>query len=283
MKIILSRKGVDSGNSKISNLVIEDKDKKQFIIIPIPSEQDKFSYKKIHFSQDYDFDVITKEYIKSNDIKLKVKCHIDPNLCNYRKEKVFRGSIGQVGSSQTHLKNEGVSIGDIFIFFGRFTPMLLDKGEMKRIEQDKHIIFGYMQIGEIIYPNLMNFKQRKEYKRKYPWLINHPHWNKRKYKGQDNNCIYIAKEKCDFDNSLCGYGLFNYSDGLILTKSGEPPSHWDLSNETLKEKLTYHSAENIKEDYFQSASRGQEFVFEESEKVKQWAKNLISKYGKGEK
>lgn len=283
MKVVLSRKGVDTGNSKMSNLVITNNGKSEIVMIPIPSEKDKVSYKDLTFSNDKNVNFHTKEYIKVHNIRLnelKTKCHADPNLSNYFNDSNFLGSIGQVGISLSHLEKHNIKVGDIFIFFGRFSFMDLVNNQPKMREEDKHLLFGYLQVGEIIYPNKLTLNQRKEYEHKYPWIVNQPHWNMDKYKNQDNNCIYIASEKCSFDSSLCGYGTFNYDDALILTKENEPLSHWSLSREVLKEELSYHNKNNVKDNYFQSALRGQEFVFTYNEKVKSWAENLIKKYGK---
>ena len=58
MRIILSRKGVDSGNCKASNLVIFDcQGKSEMIMIPIPSSNDKIAYKDVTFSKDKEKDL----------------------------------------------------------------------------------------------------------------------------------------------------------------------------------------------------------------------------------
>ena len=283
MKVLLSRKGVDSGNIQMSNLVINSSDKNEIIMIPIPSEKDKISYNDLTFSQDKNVNTHIKDYIKSHTIRLNelnTKCHADPNISNYFNDFNFLGSIGQIGVSLSHLEKHNVKVGDIFIFFGRFSFMNFVDNTPQIYSYDKHIMFGYLQIGEILYPHKLTPSERKEYEQKYPWIVHQPHWNIEKYKNQTDNCIYIAKEKCSFDNSLCGYGIFNYSDDLILTKENEPISHWNLSHKILKEELSYHNKKSIKDNYFQSAYRGQEFIFTENENVKSWAENLIKKYGK---
>lgn len=92
----------------------------EMIMIPIPNDKDKIAYKDIIFSRNYERDLYTKGYLKSYNIDLSSHCHLDPNLANYYEGLKFLGSVGQVGSSQTHLENRKVEIGDIFIFFGRF-------------------------------------------------------------------------------------------------------------------------------------------------------------------
>ena len=63
MRIILSRKGVDSGNCKASNLVIFDcQGKSEMIMIPIPSSNDKIAYKDVSLGSDVDLQRVTAKY-----------------------------------------------------------------------------------------------------------------------------------------------------------------------------------------------------------------------------
>ena len=121
VKVILSRKGVDSGNSQMSNLVVKNGDKTEIVMIPIPSDIDKVPYKELSFSQDDKINSYTKGYIESKTKKqhgLDTICHADPNLRNFFGDPKFLGSIGQVGASLSHLRNQDIKEKDIFIFFG---------------------------------------------------------------------------------------------------------------------------------------------------------------------
>lgn len=280
MKIVLSRKGADSGNCKASNLVLfYNLGQSEIIMIPIPNDEDKIAYKDIIFSRNYERDLYTKGYLKSYNIDLSSHCHLDPNLANYYEDLNFLGSVGQVGSSQTHLENQKVEIGDVFIFFGRFDFQKISTDNVETIMKDKHVMFGYLQIGEIIYPNKLTAQERTFYEKKYPWLASQPHWNFEKYKDTGNNCIYIAREKCSFDENIKGYGMFKFNENLILTKKGKTISKWNLPKPLRHLNISYHDKSSHKLTYFQSAMRGQEFVIEESKKAEKWAENLIKKYG----
>lgn len=279
MRIILSRKGVDSGNCKASNLVLFDcQGKSEMIMIPIPSSNDKIAYKDVTFSKDKEKDLYVKNYLKNFKIDLSSPCHMDPNLSNYLDEMNFLGSVGQIESSQSHLENQKIQKDDLFIFFGKYEIQKFSPTKVERIAKDKHIMFGYLQIGEIIYPNSLKKEERASYEKKYPWIKNQPHWNFEKYKNIESNRIYIAREKCSFDENIKGFGMFNFSEDLILTKNGRSISQWELPKPLMNLKITYHNESNCKEDYFKSASRGQEFVIEKNEKAEKWAVELIKNH-----
>ena len=279
MRIILSRKGVDSGNCKASNLVLFDcQGKSEMIMIPIPSSNDKIAYKDVTFSKDQEKDLYVKNYLKNFKIDLSSLCHMDPNLSNYLDEMNFLGSVGQIESSQSHLENQKIQKDDLFIFFGKYEIQKFSQTKVEKIAKNKHIMFGYLQIGEIIYPNSLKKEERASYEKKYPWIKNQPHWNFEKYKNIESNRIYIAREKCSFDENIKGFGMFNFSEDLILTKNGRSISQWELPKPLMNLKITYHNELNCKEDYFKSASRGQEFVIEKNEKAEKWAVELIKNH-----
>ena len=76
-------------------------------------------------------------------------------------------------------------------------------------------------------------------------------------------------------------GTFDFSDDLVLTAEGCSHSRWKLID-VLRNKeirLSYHDKEKcIMDNYFQSAARGQEFVFEENDVVTRWAREIILKH-----
>lgn len=277
MKIILSRKGIDGGNCKASNLVVYDEfDKSEIIMIPIPNLGDKTAYEDIKLSKH--FDTYVKNYLNKHGIKPYSHCHLDPNISNYYNNFNFLGSFGQVGASQKHLENQKIEVGDLFIFFGKFEFHKISKLNIDVVMKNKHVMFGYLQINEIIYPNKMTTQERDVYEKKYPWLSAQPHWNIANYKKRENNCIYIAREKCSFDDSVKGYGVFEFNKDLILTKKNGTASQWKLPRPLRNLKISYHDRSNHKLTYFQSAKRGQEFVVEENKKAQKWVMNLIKNH-----
>lgn len=122
MKVILSRKGFDSANGKISSPIFEDG---TMISFPIPSN-DTDTYDSLEYCG------MTYSKILS-DLRYKggARCHIDPDLDDTRRIRKFPEWIpafGQISSSASYLKNIGIKEGDLFLFFGNFHKVKLVSG-----------------------------------------------------------------------------------------------------------------------------------------------------------
>ena len=129
MKIILSRKGFDAENGGTASPVMPDG---TMFSMPIPSgDYDAFDYLGYKGKSYFE---IWKE-LKHTDRIYQYTCHLDPdirkdNRCipdvsrpgGYVKElpKDWKPIFGQFGAAETHLENQGVTIGDVFLFFGWF-------------------------------------------------------------------------------------------------------------------------------------------------------------------
>lgn len=261
MKIILSRKGFDSANGGIPSPILPGG---TLLSFPIPSKQDNDNYSEIMRNGKSLYEII-KELKPSSKIKENYTCHLDPDIYNYDLHKNWAPLFGQTKSSQTHLENHSISIGDIFLFFGWFkgTEYISDKLEYKKEFPDVHIIWGYLQIGKI-YKSIEAIPQQFQY---------HPHATTSRFK--DINCIYQATDKLTIDSSYNGYGIFKYHPELVLTKEGMSRSKWKLPEKFKEISISYHSKESFKKDYFDSAKIGQEFVIEERDWVTDWALNII--------
>ena len=277
MKVILSKKGLDSTKNNACNLLIDDGKTKELVMIPIPNDKDTTTYKELKLYKNMPiYDLLIENKYYSTKIK-NMQCHADPNISNFFKVKPFLGSVGQCMSAQSLLKNQKINKGDIFIFFGLFNEATFDGNKLSIHDYSnlKHIMFGYLEIGDIIEPQI-DIDLIEKYQKKYPWIDKQPHWNADKYKDIKNNCIYIASEHCSFDNNIPGYGMFNYKEDLILTKSNEKcVTHWDLPKPIRDLKITYRSKKETSNEYFIAARRGQEFVIQENDYVTDWAKQLI--------
>ena len=241
MKIILSRKGFDSGSGGIPSPILPDG---TLLSMPIPSD-DSVKYEELTIN-DKTYYSLTKELKSSFPY---INCHLDPDIrkgCKKREEN-WCAAFGQAGAALTHLNNNGVSVGDIFLFYGWFKQTEYDKnGKLRFVKNapDLHIIYGYMQIGKI----LTDYNDIK----KIYW---HPHADIKR-KDDKLNAIYLPSENI-LDLNQNGYGIFVYSDDLVLTKVGHSRSHWELPRCLVGKNISYHNETNVKENYFQSAMRGQ--------------------------
>lgn len=257
MKIILSRKGFDSTSGGYPSPIMPDD---TLLSLPIPNDGDNYYESLLYNGKNYAEIINDLTNGKGNT----GKCHYDPDIREgalderYR-PKGWRPAFGQKGSSLSHLQKQGVNIGDIFLFFGLFREAKISKDGKYRFvrgAQPKHIIWGYMQVGDIL-----DDPTAKE----YPWLADgpnglhrHPHLDRPKDKP---NAIFIGTPNLSWDKTRKGADCLQFDKRLILTKEGMSASCWDLPEFFKDIELSYHSAKNWRDGYFKSAGRGQEFVF----------------------
>ena len=264
MKIILSRKGFDSKFGGMASPILPDG---TLLSLPIPSNDDvKFS--ELKWSKKNYLDLIQELNPKSSLNTLST-CHLDPDL---RRSTIPRldgwtSAFGQTGSALSELRKHNISIGDIFLFFGWFKNTEFINGKLKYHGKDLHVIYGYLQVGEIIESQL-NIPNH---------LIHHPHANEEKYKNAWNNksnAIFIPSNNLSLNPNLAGSGTFKFNQKLVLTKDGYSRSRWEFPQEMYGIPIS-HNPNGWKENYFQSAAIGQEFVIEGLPPVIDWVKSIF--------
>lgn len=276
MKIIFSRKGFDSQFGGFPSPILPDG---RLISLPIPNKKDDVSYSELLLREGenyYELMMDLKGKVKHDktwfDLMKNTKCHLDPDL--YRnvvpRTKGWKPIFGQIDAAQTHLENEGVKKDDIFLFFGTFRNTEYQNGHLRFIRGDKpkHIIFGFLQIEEILKVN--------EKKKCPAWMKSHPHACKRRREAK-NNTIYVSRDNLTWNPKLKGAGTFLYNERLVLTKEGFSKSRWELDDIFREVQISCHLAKNWKpEGYFQTNGIGQEFVVHADRQVEKWIKNLIN-------
>ena len=262
MKIILSRKGFDSSWGGCPSPVLPDG---TMLSMPIPTNKDnRLRYEDIRFKDSSYLDIWKQ--LSPRQQEFPSYCHLDPDL---RKDVRivpgnWRAAFGQVDTSQSHLEHQGVGVGDLFLFFGWFRETeYSNNGQLryKRKAYGKHMLYGYLQVGEIINGDDVAI---------LPW---HPHSNLALYRGT-NNTIYLAAEKLS-GTDLPGWGTFRYDDALVLTKENCSRSRWDLPDFFKEVHISHHSQDSFKDGYFQSVPIGQEFVISEDARISEWALGKI--------
>jgi len=281
MKIILSRKGFDSGMGKIPSPIFDNGD---FFSLPIPSDgEGSIPFSHIQYGNHNVGNIV--EMLSKNKISSTHTCHYDPDLIKeglLKRDDGWKPLFGQSGSAQGHLQNNNISKGDIFIFYGWFQNVRLRNGILSydKTKGGVHVIFGWLQIGKII---SVNDKENVPI-----WAKTHPHFN-RETKNK-NDVVYISSDElelCGKKTGIKGAGhLKKFDDRLVLSKSGEKRSIWELPlffyPDDLKKPLTYN--ENIerwkKENdkcILNSANRGQEFVIDcdDYPEIYEWLLNLV--------
>lgn len=281
MKVIFSRKGSDSGSFDIPSPIFQDK---PIVSIPIPADREKEertnlkygmlrldrSTKLVQLMRDLEFDW------KGKPIS-KVPCHLDPDVHTYslRRESEWRGLFGPDIKLYSYLTKQDVKAGDLFLFYGWFRDAIETREKFGWDEEtgidyrsDKQVIFGYLQIGEIL----------RKGDSVEPWMKYHPHSENGKIRSE-GNALYVASEHLSFDPTKDGFGTFIYDDNgrrlLTLTKKGETRSRWNLPSffkGHIKIEFRHDPWSN---GYFQSPKRGQEMVVEDFYEGNQWVRRLF--------
>jgi hypothetical protein len=260
MKVILSRKGCDSGeqSGQMASPILPCG---CLCSIPIPYSSG-VSYAKIWFGKR------TLPHI-CHGIKADWKslAHLDPDLCLESlaiRPPGWRAAFGQSSAAQGHLKNQEVGKGDLFLFFGWFKRTEGSGDKLKFVSGDpgRHIIYGWLQVGQVV-----DVSDPTSLPADLRFLAEHPHVKFRKLE-RGRNAIYVSA------HGGLGAGLFKtISEELVLTKEGSHiRSEWRLPSPAFKsvfekQDLSYHSRTSRWSQSdgcieLTAVSRGQEFVFD---------------------
>jgi hypothetical protein len=154
--------------------------------------------------------------------------HLDPDIETsiYDREDGWRALFGQDTGFQTHLANNGVREGDLFLFFGLFQDV--QERNDGRIQYQantfrRHVIFGWLTVGEIV---TVDDPRGRSWLRHNRWARYHSHFNP--HRMVPNNTVYVATDKSF--KGLPGAGTFkHYHECLCLSAAGqEQCSLWEL-------------------------------------------------------
>lgn len=270
MKVILSRKGFDSSNGGIVSPVFEDGTMLSF---PIPSK-DTITYEELVCNG-----VSLDKLLDDLGYKGGKYCHLDPDIEKSRRKapvQDWKPAFGQINQAASYLINNGISKGDLFLFFGNFKHVKEVDGKYRYVHRNKNIdddyygrqfqaIWGYLQVGEVI----TDADEQKE-------LFWHPHsCDERIYKGK-NNMIFVASDRLSFSPDLPGCGVLPYDIRRVLSMPGKPKATWkkhdayDLKN---IESNRRNSAKNGQGIYY--AGIWQELVLKENMLSENWAKDML--------
>ena len=283
MKNIFSRKGYDSATGEVPSPIFDDE---TFCSLPIPSEGQKPKLKDIRFQKTNLGSLVGQ--LKKKPYVAEEGVHLDPDLdCKARPRKAgWLPCFGQVGAAQTHLENQYVAEGDLFLFFGWFRRVLTENGELRYHPDapDIHCLFGWLQVGAVYHPGIDGKLLPK-------WTFDHPHvrdadW----YSGQKNNTLYVASPRLrlrGLGRSVAGGGIFpRFTGNLQLTAPGRQRSMWRLPDFLYPTRgvpaLSYHAdpdrwSKDKKGVLLETVGRGQEFVLdcEYYPKALDWIKEIF--------
>lgn len=280
MKLILSRKGFDSSSGGVPSPIFPDG---RMLSLPIPEKESSITYDDIVY-EDRSIGILVQDLTKGR-IPRNHGAHIDPDLIKRSLPRLpgWRPLFGQTGPAQSHLRNNQIGPGDLFLFFGLFRQVVMQQGSYtwKPGSKPQHIIWGWLQVAEVL-------QIGKNQPHGYVWAQYHPHFCKSL---DPLNVVYVANDHLQLGNlwgSIAGAGSFSqYSSGRQLTASdAKTPSSWDLPGwlypDNGRKPLTYHSAparwQTCKgRTRLKSVGRGQEFVLDCSDypETVEWVQNLF--------
>lgn len=280
MKLILSRKGFDSSAGGAPSPIFPDG---RMVSLPIPDKSSSITYGDISYKGGSLGSLVAD--LTGGRIPPHYRAHIDPDLVADSMPRLpgWRALFGQTGQAQSHLRNNDVGPGDLFLFFGLFRNVEKVNGlyAWVRDSRPRHVIWGWLQVAEVLHLG-------HAHPHGYNWAEYHPHFNR----GPDpNNVVYIGQRHIDIDGlteRLPGAGAFSqFSLGRQLTAStAENVTTWELPGWFCpgenQQPLTYHAdpqrwQKGDARTVLKSVARGQEFVLncDEYPEAIQWACELI--------
>ena len=228
-KIILSRKGFDGGTGYVSSPILDG----TLISMPIPDAAGTVAYKDLQLDGHSYGKLVIDLHAKRKSGKGQWsllsdtdKAHLDPDLIHGLRVRQagWRPAYGQCGKDATILNRRGVAKGDLFLFFGWFRQCALDKGVYRYLRHtpDLHIVFGYLQVGDIIELSRAPAPD---------WAKDHPHLHGTARKSDKGNTLYIAANDLVLPGveGLPGAASFTkFRNALQLTAEGMTRSIWRL-------------------------------------------------------
>ena len=265
-KLILSRKGFDSASGGCPSPIFPD-GTMYSLPIPCDDEEEPIHYQDLHHGNINIGQVVedlTRRRYSAWDL-----AGLDPDV---RPDAVprydgWRGLFGQTYGSQTHLANQGVGAGDIFLFFGLFRRVQETRAGWIFVKDAPklHILWGWLQIEQVCKVDDIRHDG------KFDWATYHCHFS---WSGDPRNTLYVATRRLDLNDTVAalGAGVFpNCDERLVLTMPGGSVSQWRLPRwfypDGNKTPLTHHRKgprwkHNAEYVYLQSVGRGQEFVLD---------------------
>jgi len=271
MKIILSRKGFDSTYGGIPSPILPDG---TLLSMPIPSLDDTLSFEDLQYGG-HTYREILQQLATERRYKSKfrdARCHLDPDIregVRIKPESNWKPAFGQIDQAQSYLSNRGVGKDDLFLFFGRFQKTIGDIAEgtleFNKKEPIIHIIYGYMQIGDVVSGKAtadLNFK----------W---HPHGSGERA-NEDSNTLYLPADKLSFGKGRCGWGTFKFAESRVLTLSKKTAT-WKridcLLPEWVDKDVKNNAEDKDKGIYYQG--QWQELVLKEDSPIDDWIKEIF--------
>ncbi|KAA1174434.1 hypothetical protein FWJ25_09400 [Marinobacter salinexigens] len=265
MRLILSRKGFDSSAGGCPSPVLPDG---SLCVLPIPDGRSGIRYGDVSYAGRR-LGKVARD-LTGGRIRAGSGAHLDPDLVrsSIERSEGWRPVLGQTGSAQGHLRNQGVQTGDLFLFFGVFRRAELWQRRWRFVPGARpfHAIWGWLHIDEV--HRIDDIPQSA-----MEWARYHPHFHGEPDAG---NTLYVASDSFRFPGSnvpVAGSGVFPMLENhrILTDPEARLPTRWRLPDifypETGREPLSYHARSDRWHlaspwCYLECAARGQEFVLD---------------------
>lgn len=285
MKLIFSRKGFDSSSGSVPSPILADG---RMIFLPIPARNGNSDIRYGELGADeFNLGDLVRD-LSAGRVQPGDRAHLDPDLDagTLQREPGWRPLFGQAGAAQGHLHKQGVTCGDIFLFFGWFqrTYVVDDRLVYDRHAPGIHAIFGWLQIERAI--------TAADYGRVPRWAAYHPHFQRAE--PYANDTVYVSARQLSLPGAgataLPGAGVFGrFAKKLQLTKDESSRSIWQLPGWCYPRNgsvpFTYHGKQDRwrregEKVTVQTVGRGQEFVMDTAvyPEAIPWLQELLQLY-----
>jgi len=291
MKIILSRKGFDSGYGGVPSPIFPNG---RMVSLPIPDELGTKTYRDIGrggFGLPNSSIGEVVEALTEGEVSADAVAHVDPDLDETSMTRLpgWRPAFGQAQAAQGHLDNQGVGVGDLFLFYGWF-KRVRPSGDGWTFEDgapDLHVVFGWLCVGERIE---VRPGSEPSALRSRAWLRDHPHMHVPPSMLRGRNVVFTASDELVLPSfRVRGAGIFpKLRSELVLTHPmGGERSIWRVPRCFAESDdypaLTYHAkpgrwAFEGEHARLRAVYRGQEFVLdcEQRPEAVGWVSRLFS-------
>jgi hypothetical protein len=213
MRIVFSRKGYDSTSGGFPSFIFPDG---TLFSVPIPTNSNHGLYSSLDFEYQGTpiqeiLNQVTSKRIRTNGTfdgcdyaKSSQFCHHDPMYIS----SLNRLALGQTGASESHLRNQRIDEGDMFLFYGWFKKIDISDGNWGYVSDtpDIHLIWSSMIILKPL--RLDTPKDVQMTVERFPQLAIHPHlspdWSSKPnsiYLSEKHSMLPFAERRCLTDLS----------------------------------------------------------------------------------
>jgi hypothetical protein len=282
MRLILSRKGFDSTSGGCPSPIFPDG---SMLALPIPDVTSPVRYGDLVWRGRNLGDVV--EALTRGKQRRTFGAHLDPDLrAELRpRPRHWTPLLGQRGAAQSHLRNQGVGRGDLFLFWGVFRRV---DAALRWAGPPVHVVWGWLQVGEVVPVDAVRGLPG------WGWAAEHPHFA---FPGDPSNTVYVAAPALTRDGATskraAGSGCFEDFDAQrqLSAPGAVRAGTWRLPAGLFpqgRRPLTYHAsaarwrraAGHVLLDV---VSRGQEFVLDTADypEARAWAASLLRSAASG--